>query len=87
MRDYSKEPYRETFRTQFAQATEGDARGLLEKVREEHTTQKGWYEISAWTEQDPVTKLWRAVRVHEKRYWYWELGMLDTFLVFLLETS
>ena len=68
MRDYTKEPYRETFRTQFAQATEADARGQLEKVRAAHTTKDGWYEISAWTEQDPVTKCWRAVRVHEKRH-------------------
>ena len=67
MRDYSKEPYRETFRTPFAQMTEGDARGQLEKVRAAHTSVEGWYEISAWTEQDPVTKRWRAVRVHEKR--------------------
>jgi len=68
MKDYSKESYRETFKTNFAQITEGDARLQLEKVRAEHTKSKGWYEISAWTEQDPVTKLWRAVRIHEKRH-------------------
>jgi len=67
MRDYSKEPYRETFRTNFAQVTEGDAKLQLEKVRAEFTEREGWYEISAWTEQDPETKLWRAVRVHEKK--------------------
>ena len=58
--------YRETFKSNFAQCTEGDALGQLEKIRRQHPESHGWRELNAFVEQDPVTGLWRAVRVHEK---------------------
>lgn len=57
--------YRETFVSPFVKETKAKAFKVLDEIRENFPSSKGWVEIDGFIE--PCEGGWKAVRVHEKR--------------------
>lgn len=57
------DPYTEKFVSPFEKDTKEEAERVLEAIRNQHPSEKGWREIYGYVEQLPNGK-WRAVRKH-----------------------